>query len=91
MIYYEVSKLYKGEIQFIHNAVYHIEDDSLFQFMRKWYKYGKNARLLKGTKYERIVKERRTRPGLTFAEKAELLLPTLIKGIPFAIGYYLKP
>ena len=88
VIYYEVSKLYKGEIQFIPNAVYHIEDDSLFHFMKKWYKYGKNAKLLKGTEYERIVKERRTRPGLSTSEKLKLLLPTLIKGIPFIIGYY---
>jgi len=89
VIYYEVSKLYKGKVQFIPNAVYHIEDDSLFQFMRKWYKYGKNARLLKGTEYERIVKERKMRPGLTVSEKVKLLLPTLIKGVPFALGYYL--
>ncbi|ARM76131.1 glycosyltransferase family 2 protein [Acidianus manzaensis] len=89
IIYYEVSKLYKGKVQFIPSAVYHIEDDSLFQFMRKWYKYGKNAKLLKGTEYERIMKERGMRPGLTMSEKVKLVLPTLIKGIPFALGYYL--
>ena len=88
VIYYEVSKLYKGNVQFIPNAVYHIEDDSLFHFVKKWYKYGKNAKLLKGTEYEAVIKGRRTRPGLTLAEKIKLLVPTLIKGIPFAIGYY---
>ena len=88
VIYYEVSKLYKGKVQFIPDAVYHIEDDSLPRFMKKWYKYGKNAKLLRGTKYEAFIKERRTRPGLTLAEKIKLLAPTLIKGIPFAIGYY---
>ena len=89
VIYYEVSKLYKGKIQFIPNAVYHIEDDSLLHFMKKWYKYGKNAKLLKGTEYEAFIKLRRSRPGLSVSEKIKLLLPTLIKGIPFAIGYYL--
>ena len=89
VIYYEVSKLYKGKIQFIPDAVYHIEDDSLFHFIKKWYKYGKNAKLLKGTEYEVFIKGRRTRPGLTLAEKVKLLAPTLIKGIPFAVGYYL--
>ncbi|QGA68898.1 glycosyltransferase [Sulfolobus sp. E11-6] len=88
VIYYEVMKIYKGKVQFIPNAVYHIEDDSLLQFMRKWYKYGKNAKLLKGTKYEIIVKERKTRPGLTISEKIKLLIPTLVKGVPFALGYY---
>ena len=88
VIYYEVSKLYKGNIQFIPNAVYHIEDDSLFRFVRKWYKYGKNAKLLKGTEYEVFIRGRKTRPGLTPPEKAKLLIPTLVKGIPFAIGYY---
>ncbi|BCU68766.1 glycosyltransferase [Stygiolobus caldivivus] len=87
--YYEVLKLYKGKVQFIPNAVYHIEDDTLFHFMRKWYKYGKNAKLLRGTEYERVIKERKTRPGLSTTEKMKLLLPTLIKGIPFALGYYL--
>ena len=89
VIYYEVWKLYKGNIQFIPNAVYHIEDDSLLHFMKKWYKYGRNAKLLKGTEYERIVKERKMRPGLSTTEKLKLLLPTLIKGVPFALGYYL--
>ena len=88
VIYYEVSKLHKGEIQFIPNAVYHIEEDSLFRFMKKWYKYGKNAKLLKGTEYEVFIRGRRTRPGLSLAEKIKLLVPTLIKGLPFAIGYY---
>ena len=88
VIYYEVSKLYKGEIQFIPNAVYHIEDDSLPRFMKKWYKYGKNAKLLKGTEYEVFIMRRRSRPDLSVSEKMKLLLPTLIKGIPFAIGYY---
>ena len=51
VIYYEVSKLYKGKVQFIPNAVYHIEDDSLIRFINKWYRYGRNAKLLKGTEY----------------------------------------
>jgi len=90
VIYYNVMKLYKeGKVQFIPNAVYHIEDDSLWQFMRKWYKYGKNAKLLRGTEYERFIYERKTRPGLTLGEKMKLLPITLIKGIPFALGYYL--
>ena len=89
VIYYEVSKLYKGKVQFIPNAIYHIEDDSLLHFMKKWYKYSKNAKLLKGTEYEVFIKRRRSRPGLSVSEKMKLLLPTLIKGIPFAIGYYL--
>ena len=88
VIYYEVSKLYKGKVQFIPNAVYHIEDDSLFHLMKKWYKYGKNAQLLKGTEYEVFIKGRRVRPGLTLTEKVKLIIPALIKGIPFAIGYY---
>jgi glycosyltransferase involved in cell wall biosynthesis len=90
VIYYNVMKLYKeGKVQFIPNAVYHVEDDSFWRFMRKWYKYGKNAKLLRGTEYERFIYERKTRPGLTFSEKVKLLPVTLVKGIPFALGYYL--
>ncbi|MGC9079803.1 MAG: glycosyl transferase family 2, partial [Nanopusillaceae archaeon] len=74
---------------YIPNAVYHIEDDSLFSFMKKWYKYGKNAKLLRGTEYEKFTYERKSRPNLTTIEKIKLLPLTLIKGIPFALGYYL--
>jgi glycosyltransferase involved in cell wall biosynthesis len=89
VIYYNVMKLYRGKVQFIPDAVYHIEDDSLLQFVKKWYRYGKNAKLLRGTEYEKFIYERRSRPGLTLAEKVKLLSVTLIKGIPFALGYYL--
>ncbi|MUN28524.1 glycosyltransferase family 2 protein [Sulfuracidifex metallicus] len=90
VIYYNVMKLYKdGKVQFIPNAVYHGEDDSLWNFMRKWYKYGKNAKLLRGTEYERFIYERRTRPGLSLGEKVKLLPLMVIKGVPFALGYYL--
>lgn len=89
VIYYNVLKLYKGKVQFIPNAVYHIEDDSVWGFMRKWYKYGKNAKLLRGTEYERFIYERRSRPGLTLGEKVKLFPLMVIKGVPFALGYYL--
>ncbi|MUM63682.1 glycosyltransferase [Acidianus infernus] len=90
VIYYNVMKLYKGKVQFIPGAVYHIEDDSLWRFMKKWYKYGKNAKLLRGTEYERIIYERKSRPGLTLGEKVKLFPLMVIKGIPFALGYYLN-
>ena len=35
VIYYNVMKLYKGKVQFIPNAVYHVEAESSWQFMRK--------------------------------------------------------
>ena len=73
VIYYEVSKLYKGKIQVIPNTVYHIDDDSLLYLMKKWYKYGENAKFLKGTEYEAFVMRRDTRPGLSTSEKLKLL------------------
>ncbi|BFH72191.1 glycosyltransferase family A protein [Sulfurisphaera javensis] len=75
------------DVKFIPNAVYHVEDDSFFQFVKKWYKYGKNAKLLKGTEFEFLI--RRRRPGVSWKEKIELLPVFLTKGIPFALGYYL--
>lgn len=88
MIYYNVMKLYKGKVQLIPDAVYHVEDDSLWRFM-KWYKYWKNAKLLRGTEYERFIYERKSRPGLTLGDKVKLLPLMVIKGVPFALGYYL--
>ncbi|BBG23192.1 hypothetical protein IC006_0476 [Sulfuracidifex tepidarius] len=89
IIYYEVLKIYKGNVQLILNAVYHIEDDPFFSFIKKWYRYGRNAKLLKGTEYEKIIYQRKMRPGLTTKEKVKAIIPTLIKGIPFLFGYYL--
>ena len=89
IIYYNVMKEYEGEVQFIQDAVYHVEDDALFSFIKKWYKYGRSSKLLRGTEYEKFIHARRTRPGLSFSEELELLPLTLIKGIPFALGYYL--
>jgi len=88
VIYYNVMREYNGNIQFIRDAVYHIENDGLFAFMRKWYKYGKNAKLLRDTEYEKFVHSRSMRPGLNPVGKLELLPATLVKGIPFALGYY---
>jgi len=89
IIYYNVMKKYEGRVQFIPDAVYHLENDTLLSFMKKWYKYGRSSKLLRDTEYERFIHARRTRPGLSFIEKLELLPLTLIKGIPFALGYYL--
>ncbi|WP_338598630.1 glycosyltransferase family 2 protein [Sulfolobus tengchongensis] len=75
------------DVKFVKDAVYHIEDDPLPNFLKKWYKYGKNAKLLKGTEFEFLVK--RGRPGTSAKEKIELLPIMLAKGIPFALGYYL--
>ncbi|MGC9079845.1 MAG: hypothetical protein ACP5G1_03855 [Nanopusillaceae archaeon] len=89
VIYYNVMKIYKGKIHYIPDAVYHIEDDSLYSFMKKWYKYGKNAKLLRETEYEKLIYGRKSRPNLTNIEKIKLLPLVLIKGIPFFLGYYL--
>ncbi len=75
------------EPKFIPNAVYHIEDDSVIEFIKKWYNYGRNAKLIKGTDYEFLI-NRKGRPGTTYAEKIKLLPITLVKGVPFALGYY---
>ena len=41
----------------------------------------------KGTEYEAFIRGR-SRLRLTLAEKLKLLVPTLIKGVSFAFGYY---
>lgn len=89
IIYYEAFKQsYDKETQFIPNAVYHIEDDTLLHFMKKWYGYGKNAKLLKSTEYVKLVYSRKGRKGATLSGRIQLLPVFLVKAIPFALGYY---
>lgn len=75
------------DVKFVKDAVYHIEDETLLNLMKKWYKYGKNAKLLKGTEFEFLVK--RGRLGLTTVEKMELFPIMFAKGVPFILGYHL--
>ena len=67
IIYYNIMKEYNGDVQFIPDAVYHVENDGLLAFMKKWYKYGREDRNLRGTIYEIFINSGRTRPGLSFS------------------------
>ncbi|MCI2414737.1 MAG: glycosyltransferase family 2 protein [Candidatus Aramenus sp.] len=92
IVYYEAFRLSNSSIHdigYVEKAIYHLEEDSLIRFMKKWYKYGKTARFLKQTKYDFFLKNRGVRKG-NLMEKIGLLPLTLIKGIPYFLGLYLS-
>lgn len=89
IVYYEAYKLSNScvtDIGYVERAVYHLEEDSMFKYMKKWYRYGRTSKLLKQTEYKFFLKNKGVRKG-RFKEKVELLPLVLLKGIPYLIGY----
>ncbi|TRM76015.1 glycosyl transferase family 2, partial [Sulfolobus sp. B5] len=55
VVYYEAYKLSNScltDVGYVERAIYHLEEESLFRYMKKWYKYGKSSKILKHTEYE---------------------------------------
>jgi glycosyltransferase involved in cell wall biosynthesis len=90
--YYEAFRISNSSIQdigYVEKAIYHLEEDSLIHYMKKWYRYGMTAMFLKQTEYNFLLKNRAVRKG-NLMEKIELLPLILIKGIPYFLGFYLS-
>ncbi len=69
-------------------AVYHVEMESLTQYARKWYRYGRNAKQLRGTAYARFATERGTR-RLGGVDYFRTVPARVLKGVPYYLGYLL--
>ncbi|MFQ1020779.1 glycosyltransferase family 2 protein [Tardisphaera saccharovorans] len=87
VLYWEVSR----EVPtagYVERGIYHAEDMGLIEYARKWARYGRSARALKGTKYEFFLRNRGMRIG-SVRERAPLIGLVALKGFSFALGYYL--
>ena len=80
-----VNSSSKGEIS---DLIRHYGDTRLSQIIKKYYRYGKTLKVLRGTTYNAFTKISRKRRRICKGNKFALYLLYLARGIPFLIGYY---
>ena len=87
LIYYEGYKISKNIVNLNNNFIIHISQD-IIKEIKKFYKYGKNTKLLKDTVYSKLgkVNSRIRRPN-TISDFFLMLIVYTIRGIPFLLGY----
>ena len=90
LIYYEAYEISNNIKRLNDNYIIHASQD-IIKEIKKFYKYGKNTRLLKSTKYAHIgqVNSRIRKPN-NIEDIFVLLLVYTIRGIPFLLGYILN-
>ena len=92
IIFYEASKI-SNKIYVINDPlISHFGDSSLLDIVRKYYRYGKTAKVLKNTHYSDFLARKRVGRRIckgSFWERRSLYLLYLARGIPYLLGYYL--
>ena len=92
IIFYEASKVSKSIYAVNDPLISHFGDASLSDIMRKYYRYGKSARLLKSSPYSDFLAKKRVTRRIckgSFWERKTLYLLYLARGIPYLLGFYL--
>ncbi|AEB95031.1 glycosyl transferase family 2 [Metallosphaera cuprina] len=87
--YYEARKESDDVFLLKDKLIFHYGDATLFQIIKKYHRYGKNTKMLKGTPYHNLVSINRTKRNICLGNKILLYLLYLARGIPFLIGYLL--
>ena len=92
IIFYEASKI-SNRVYVVHEElISHFGDSSLLEIMRKYYRYGKSARVLKNSYYSDFLAKKRVTRRIcrgSFWERKSLYLLYLARGIPYLLGFYL--
>ena len=88
LIYFE-SWMQTKDIGFIREKeILHHGENNYHSLFRKYYRYGKSQRVLRGTAYSDFAGlGGRTRYGLTSLERFSTLPIQLIRSVPFILGY----
>jgi len=92
IIFYEASKISNRVYVVREELISHFGDSSLLDIMRKYYRYGKSARVLKNSPYSDFLARKRVTRRIckgSFWERKSLYLLYLARGIPYLLGYYL--
>ena len=90
LIYYESYKISNKIEKLNDNYIMHISQDPIKE-IKKFYKYGKNTKLLKNTVYSDLGKpDSRIRKPKIITDFFILLIIYAIRGIPFLLGYILS-
>jgi len=89
LIYYEASRLSNDVFVIKDELIYHYGDVKLSDIMRKYYRYGKSLKVLKGTPYSFMTSVSRKRRNICKGGIYDrIVLYTLYsaRGIPFLLG-----
>jgi len=92
LIYYAASKISGDLFVLKEELIYHRGDEDLRGIARKYHRYGKSLRILKGTPYSfmtSISRKRRTICEGGLGDRLMLNLLYLARALPFALGYLL--
>lgn len=92
LIYYEASRMSGNLLVKKEELFYHRGDEDLRRIARKYHRYGKSLRILKGTPYSFmtfISRKRRTICEGSLGDSLILNLLYLAKALPLALGYLL--
>ena len=90
LIYYESYKISNNITRLNENYIIHASQD-IIKEIKKFYKYGKNTRLLKSTIYANLGKvNSRIRKPKKITDFYLILVVYVIRGIPFLLGYILN-
>ncbi|WP_149565111.1 glycosyltransferase family 2 protein [Sulfuracidifex tepidarius] len=91
LIYYETSRLSSDVFLIKDELIYHNGDSSLMDIVRKYYRYGKSLKVLKGTPYSFMMSiNRKKRKICVGGLHGRLVLYSiyLARGIPFLAGKF---
>ncbi len=71
--------------------IFHLGEEDLLAYLRKYVRYGVGARLLRGTPYEKVASPKmhqRSLKGLPLKTQVQILLSLGVRATCFAAGYY---
>ncbi len=93
IIYYEMS-LFSKRISILSNAILHIEPSGIWNFLRKFFRWGQTNISAHHSRYAVLmIKKEVFRKGLfaggLFWESLGSIILLILKGVPYKIGYYL--
>lgn len=91
IIYYEAFRVSQNLIAIDSPLIYHHTDLTIFELVKKYYRYGQSNRLLKRTPYSGKFKARsHLRPNYGLKESVEVYALWSIKAISFVLGQYIS-
>ncbi len=76
------------EVGYVPRAILHLEEETTAQYVRKWFGYGRSAKIYRGTPFEFLVWGRGGRV-LRLRDRAVVYPALALKGVPFYLGYAL--
>jgi hypothetical protein len=89
IIYYEASKICSEKVLISEYSIFHINNTDIFKEFKKYSRYGRTSRVLKGTEYEFMIGlSDKIRKISSFGDWSLFTL-YLLRGFAYMVGYYL--